>query len=82
MGVVEHGVKNQQRYQQVGHVHGEQHEAFTLRLRSQLLRPREVVEQDVREDGHQSGSYVRGVDNGRSPYPPAAPCRAAKRKRI
>lgn len=45
-----------------------------------MLRLGEVVEQDVGQDGKQSGGYVGGVDNGRSPDPSAATCREAKRK--
>jgi len=81
VGAGEHGEKNQQGYQQVRRVDREQNEALALRLRSQMLRRGEIVEQDVCEDGNQSCSDVGGVDNRRSPYPFAAPCTEAERKR-
>lgn len=72
VGVAEHGEQEQQWDQQVRQVDGEQHEALAQRLRARVLRLREVVEQDVGQDGKQSGGYVGGVDNGRSPDPSAA----------
>lgn len=82
MGVVEHGEKNQKRYQQVRHVDREQDQALALCPRSQMLRLGEIVEQDVRKDGKQSGGDVGGVDNCRSSYPPAATWRAQKGKSL
>lgn len=81
VGVVEHGEKNQKRYQQVRHVDGEQDQALALRPRPRMLRLGEIVEQDVRQDSKQSGGDVGGVDNRGSSYPSAATWRAAERKR-
>lgn len=80
VGVAEHGEQQQQWDQQVGQVDGEQHQALAQRLRARLLRLGEVVEQDVGQDGKQSGGYVGGVDNGRSSDPSAATCIEAKMK--
>lgn len=80
VGVAEHGEQQQQGDQQVGQVDGEQREALAQRLRARELRLGEVVEQDVGQDGKQSGGHVGGVDNGRSPDPSAATCTEAERK--
>lgn len=80
VGVAEHGEQEQQWDQQVGQVDGEQRQALAQRLRPRVLRLGEVVEQDVGQDGKQSGGHVGGVDNGRSPDPSAATCTDAKRK--
>lgn len=80
VGVAEHGVENEERYQQVRQVYRQQRQALALRLRSRMLRLGEIVKQDVRQDGKQRRGYVGGVDNRRRPYPFAATCIEAKRK--
>lgn len=71
-GGQQHGEEDQHRDQQVGGVYGDQHPALLQSLWTGVWRGGELMEEDVGQDRDQGGGHVCGVDDGRSPDPPAA----------
>lgn len=76
-GGQQHGEEQQHGHQQVRGIDGHQQPALSLALRTRVRILRELMEEDVGQDGEQRGGNMRGVHNGRGPDPPTAPWKAS-----